>query len=113
MTPSTEAVIQSHLRAARVGVDAVMEDFAEDSVLITSTATYRGLAEIRRFFTELFATLPKGFADTVALLRLEAVGEVGYIHWTAMPSVAAATDTFVVRGGKIRFQTFTSFPADN
>lgn len=49
---ATEAVLRNHLRAATLGADAVMRDYTEESVLITHDATYRGLAEIRRFFDD-------------------------------------------------------------
>ena len=104
---STEAVLRNHLRAAKVGVDAVMEDYTELSVLITHEGTYRGLAEIRRFFTGLFEILPEGFFAEMRLTRQEIVGEVGYILWERAPVISQATDTFVVRDGKILFQTFT------
>ncbi|HEY1906394.1 MAG TPA: nuclear transport factor 2 family protein [Myxococcaceae bacterium] len=104
---STEAVLQRHLMAATVGVDAIMEDYTEQSVLITHDATYRGRAEIRRFFTGLFELLPDGFFATMRLTRQEIIGEVGYILWERAPVISQATDTFVVRDGKILFQTFT------
>jgi ketosteroid isomerase-like protein len=104
---STEAVLRKHLRSARVGVDAVMNDYTEQSVLITHDATYRGLAEIRRFFTALFETLPAGFFETMRMNRQEVIGEVAYILWDREPIISQATDTFVVRDGKILFQTFT------
>lgn len=109
VTPmSTEAVLRKHLRSARVGVDALMSDYTEQSVMITHDATYRGLAEIRRFFTELLQTLPAGFFEaTMKMIREEIVGEVAYILWEGKPFVSQATDTFVVRDGKILFQTFT------
>ena len=103
---STEAVLRNHLRAAKVGVDAVMEDYTELSVLITHEGTYRGLAEIRRFFTGLFEGLPAGFFEDLKLRREEIIGEVAYILWDREP-LSQATDTFVVRDGKILFQTFT------
>jgi ketosteroid isomerase-like protein len=105
---STEAVLQNHLRSARVGVDAVMQDFTDESVLITHDATYRGLAEIRQFFGALFNELPAGFFDTMKMLRQEIIGEVAYILWERRPIISQATDTFVVRNGKILFQTFTA-----
>ena len=104
--PSTGAVLQNHLRGARVGVDAVMDDYTEQSVLMTHDATYRGLAEIRKFFTTLFRDLPKGFFEGMRIRREEVVGEVAYILWDREP-FSGATDTFVVRDGKIAFQTFT------
>ena len=103
---STETVLQNHLRAAKIGVDAIMEDYTDESVLITHEATYRGLAEIRRFFTALFGALPRGFFDELKLIRHEIVDEVAYILWERKPQIARATDTFVVRNGKILVQTF-------
>jgi hypothetical protein len=106
--PSTEAVLQGHLRAATVGVDAVMQDYTDESVLITHDATFRGLAEIRGFFGALFRELPAGFFDELKMIRQEIAGEGAYILWERRPLVARATDTFVVRDGKILFQTFTA-----
>lgn len=107
-TISTETVLRNHLRAATVGVDAIIKDYTEDSVLITHDATYRGLAEIRRFFTALLSELPKGFFEAIDLRRTEIVGEVAYILWGKEPLISRATDTFVVRDGRILFQTFTA-----
>jgi len=106
---TTEAVLQNHLRAARIGVDAIMQDYTDQSVLITHDATYRGLAEIRRFFTALFQELPAGFFDTVTMQRQEIVREVAYILWQREPVITQATDTFVVRNGKILVQTFAAY----
>ena len=106
-TTSTAAVLGRHLRAATVGVDAILEDYTEQSVLITHDATYRGRAEIRRFFTGLFEVLPEGFFATMRVIRQEIIGEVAYLLWERAPVISQATDTFVVRDGKILFQTFT------
>lgn len=111
MQLTTEGVIQNHLQAARIGVDAVMQDYADDAVLVTPDTTYRGHDEIRRFFTGFFAGLPEGFFDVFRLNRQEVVGDVGYILWEARPWLTLATDTFVVREGKIRLQTFASYSA--
>ena len=108
---STEAVLQNHLRAATIGVAAIMQDYTEHSVLITHDATYRGLAGIRGFFTALFGALPAGFFDELKMIRQEIVGEVAYILWERKPYLAQATDTFVVRDGRILFQTFTAAKA--
>jgi hypothetical protein len=105
---STEAVLRNHLRAAKVGVDAIMQDYTDRSILITHDATYRGLAEIRGFFAALFAALPAGFFDELKMNRQEIIGEVAYILWERKPQIARATDTFVVRNGKILVQTFAA-----
>ncbi len=85
-----------------------MQDYTEDSVLITQEAAYHGLAEIRRFFAVLLESLPAGVFDRFTLHRREVVGEWAYILWDAKPWVSLATDTFAIRNGKIRFQTFTA-----
>jgi len=105
---TTEAVLQNHLRAATIGVDAILEDYTEESVLVTHDATYRGRAEIRGFFTALFNTLPAGFFETMKVNRQELVGDHAYLLWERPPMIPRATDTFVVRNGKILFQTFTA-----
>jgi hypothetical protein len=105
---STETVLRSHLRAATIGVDAIMEDYTDDSVLVTHDATYRGPAEIRGFFDALWRELPAGFFGTIEMIRQEIVGEDAYIVWAGKPIISRATDTFVVRNGKIVFQTFTA-----
>jgi hypothetical protein len=105
---STQEVLRNHLRSARLGVDAVMEDYTNQSVLMTHQATYHGRAEIRLFFTALFESLPAGFFDTMKMRREEVDGDFAYIVWEREPIISRATDTFVVRDGKILFQTFTS-----
>jgi len=54
---------------------------------------------------------PVGFMEAFELQRREFVGELGYIIWVAAPWVQFATDTFVVRNGRITLQTFASHPA--
>jgi len=111
MSTDTGAVLQNHLQAARDGVDAVMQDFTDDSVLITHEATYRGLVEIRQFYTTLLNGLSRGFWDAFKMNRQEVVGEVAFILWEAKPWLLLATDTFVVRNGKFLFQTFAAYTA--
>ena len=105
---STQAVLQHHLQAFGEGIDSIMSDYTENSVLITPDATYRGLNEIRDFFTAFVAGLPAGIWDAFRMKRQEVTGDVAYIVWEALPWIALGTDTFVVREGKIAFQTYAS-----
>ncbi|MNZ59304.1 hypothetical protein D3C78_773360 [compost metagenome] len=111
MQLSTQAVLKHHLEAFYEGIDAVMDDFSDASVIITSEATYRGLAEIRAFFTALIEGLPEGFDEAVKISRQEVVGEVAFLVWEAKPWFPFCTDTFVVRNGKIAYQTFAAVTA--
>ena len=108
MTSQTSQVLQNHLQAAARNVDAVMRDYSDQSVLVTGDRTYRGLSEIRAFFSQLLEGPTGGFLKTMKMHRQEIVGDVGYILWEAKPWFAFATDTFVVRDGKILYQTFAS-----
>lgn len=108
MSIQTEAVLRQHLQGAAIGVDAVMADYDDASVLITHEATYRGPAEIREFFTALLTGSTRGFLGSFRMIRQEIVGDVAYILWEAKPWFSRATDTFVIRDGKILSQTFAA-----
>lgn len=111
MSTSTRAVLEHHLRAFYEGIDPLMDDFTADSVIITHDATYRGLKEIRAFFTALIEGLPEGFDEAVKVRRQEIAGEVAYLLWDAKPWFPFCTDTFLVRNGKILYQTFAAYTA--
>jgi hypothetical protein len=108
MPNQTEALLLRHLQAAGVGVDAVMEDYVDESVLITHTATHRGRAEIRQFFTEVLEGASKGFINEFKMNRQEVAGDLAYIFWEAKPWFPFATDTILFRNGKILMQTFAA-----
>lgn len=108
MPSTTQAILQRHLQSAGESVDAVMADYLEESILITPEATHRGLAQIRSFFTELLEGGTKGFLGTFKMKREEVTGELAYILWEAKPWFSFATDTILVRDGKIMFQTFAA-----
>ena len=48
MTESTQTVLERHLAALGKGLDALMQDYTADSVLITNVwdATYHGIDEV-------------------------------------------------------------------
>jgi hypothetical protein len=108
MPASTQAVLENHLHAFYEGIDPIMADFTDESVLITHDATYRGLAEIRAFFTALVQGLPEGFVQAMKIRRREIAGDVAFLLWEARPWFPFCTDTFVVRDGKIAYQTFAA-----
>ena len=108
-THQTEQTLKNHLNAFfHKSIDGVVADYAEDSLFIIQAGPLRGIAEIRQFFANFIETLPAGFLDAFRMHKQEFVGELGYIVWDALPWVEFATDTFVVRDGKIRFQTFAA-----
>ena len=81
----TTAVLSHHLQAFAEGLDALMSDYTDDSVVIAPEGTYRGMSEIRGFFTVFIEALPEGVRDALDMKKQEVVGECAYILWDAKP----------------------------
>ncbi len=106
-TQQTTTTLQHHLTAIAQGnLDAILSDYTEESVLFLADNTLPGLDPIRNFFATLLATLPADWMADFKMIRQAIEGEVAYIVWQAPPVFPLATDTFVVRKGKIVAQTF-------
>lgn len=106
---STLDIIDNHLRSFREGdLDRLMQDYGDDTVFFTVDGALQGPAAIRAFMAGLFREFAKPGADFD--LRVKRVhGDVAYIVWTAATAdnvYEFATDTFVVRGGRIAYQSF-------
>ena len=105
----TEAVFSHHVQALGEGLESVMSDYAENSVLYTPDGPKRGRGEIRAFFETFMAdTLPK-LLKSFKLLRTDIDGEILYVTWTAGEVAPLGTDTFIIREGKIQVQTFAAY----
>lgn len=108
----TKAVLKHHLAAFSAGdVAEVLEDYSDDSVLLMPDATVRGRKALDATFEGLFSGLfePGTYDFTMDVMKVE--GDVAYIVWharCASAEVVFATDTFVVRDGKIVTQTFAA-----
>ncbi|NHE58735.1 nuclear transport factor 2 family protein [Cyclobacterium plantarum] len=95
-------------------LEGVMEDYTEESILITPNGTYMGLDEIRQNFVNAFKAFPAGQA-TLTLTESLAVKDIGYILWEADTpafNLSYATDTFIIRNGKIIRQTYAGVRED-
>ncbi|MEO5601657.1 MAG: nuclear transport factor 2 family protein [Cyclobacteriaceae bacterium] len=105
----TKAVLNHHWIAFQANdLEATMEDYVEESVLITPNATYTGLDQIRENFVDAFKMFPKD-SSSLTLNKSLAVKDVGYILWQAKTpgfNLSYATDTFIIRDGKIIRQTY-------
>ncbi len=106
----TEETLRNHLQAFGSGdVDAIMADYDENAVFIAPEGTLRGSGEIRALFEKLVADLPPGSALEISQQIIE--GEIAYIVWSGESGrvkISFATDTFIVRDGKIVAQTFAA-----
>lgn len=105
----TEAVLDHHWQTFIANdLEGVMEDYTEESILITPNGTYSGLEEIRGNFINAFKAFPAQ-QSTLTLRESLAVKDIGYILWVADTpefSLSYATDTFIIRNGKIIRQTY-------
>ena len=108
---SAREVLDHHLQAFGEGIDAILTDYTEDSVIISQQGVFKGLAEIRGFFTAFAEGLPEGFMEAFNVTQIEAEGDVAYMTWEAKPWFPLGTDTLVVRDGKIATQTFAGYTA--
>jgi hypothetical protein len=105
----TKKVFDHHVQTFQQNdLEGVMEDYTEESVLITPDGTYKGLAEIRENFVAAFQALPAA-GTTMTVTKSVISKDVAYFVWTAVTPTLEfkyATDTFVIVDGKIISQTY-------
>ena len=107
---STKDVLDHHLKSFAEGdLTGILSDYAPDAVLFTRDGPLKGTEAMRPLFEALIAEFGKPGA-TFSLKRQSVEGDYAYILWTAETAdhvYEVATDTFVVRDGKIAAQSFT------
>jgi ketosteroid isomerase-like protein len=112
ISEQTEKTLLHHWQAFGAGdVEAIIADYAEDAVLITPDGARKGHAQIRSLFTQIFATIFPPDSTSLHLAKQVVEGEIAYILWagsSAHYKAPLATDTFVMRDGKIVAQTFAA-----
>lgn len=110
VSDSTETIVRRHWAAyCRGDVPALIADYAEDAVLITPlTGVVRGRAGIEAVLNSVFSS---AFPPASSRFALEAElidGEMALLRWsveTPQLRTRGATDTIVVRNGRIVGQT--------
>jgi ketosteroid isomerase-like protein len=107
---TTKDVLERHLKCFGEGdLAGILSDYAPGAVLFTPNGTLKGPDAIRPLFEQLLAEFGKpGATFSMKLQSVE--GDYAYILWTAQTAdnvYELATDTFVVRDGKIVAQSFT------
>jgi ketosteroid isomerase-like protein len=108
-----ETVVRRHLQAfvEQQGLDAILNDYADDACFLSEGRAYCGKPAIREFFEAFIAALPPQAISQFTLRSLRVQGDVAYITWSAGPELPLGTDTFVVRMGRIVAQTFAMVAA--
>lgn len=108
---STSDVLDRHIKSfGEYDVDGVLADYSSDAVFFAPAGLLRGPEAIRPLFEALISEFAKpGSSFTMQYQCVD--GECAYILWTAETaenSYEFATDTFVVRNGKIVAQSFAA-----
>jgi len=106
---ATSQIFDHHLGAFAQGLDELLKDYDDGSVIVTPEKTYRGTTEIRGFFKAFLDDAQPAFWDAFKVTSKSTEGEIAYLAWEARPFIELATDTLYVRNGKIAVQTFTAF----
>lgn len=111
MTRTPPQVFAHHGQALAAGdLDQIVADYADDSVVITSSGVARGKDDIRKVFVKLLDDLPDATWDFKTQI-LE--GDVLFLEWSADSAenrVDDGVDTFVFRDGMIWAQTVRHTP---
>ena len=107
---STKEVLDHHLKCFGEGdLKGILSDYAPGAILFTPDGPLRGADAMRPLFQALIAEFGKPGA--VFRMKQQSLnGEYAYILWTAETAdnvYEMATDTLVVRDGKIVAQSFT------
>jgi hypothetical protein len=108
---STKDVFDHHLACFAAGdLEGTLSDFSEQSVLMTPLGAIRGLTELRRFFEAVYTEFAEpGARFTTHQMLIE--GDCAFVAWDAESSAntyEGASDTFVIRDGRIAVQTFSA-----
>ena len=109
--PTTGDVLDQHLECFTDNdLDGVVADYSSDAVLFVPGKPLKGPDAIKPFFQAFFSEFAKPGAS-FSMQQQYVEGDYAYILWsaeTADNSYEAATDTFVVRNGKIVAQSFAA-----
>jgi len=107
----TKNVVQHHLTAfGENNLEALMEDYTDESVVIAPDSMYVGLEQIKFLFTTMLPAFPTE-GTTFSLDKMYVKNELAYILWHAQTpavEVPLGSDTFIVEDGKIKCQTFAA-----
>ncbi|HXZ49666.1 MAG TPA: nuclear transport factor 2 family protein [Usitatibacter sp.] len=107
----TRHVVENHLKCfGERDLEGILSDYAPDAVLFTQNGPLKGREAIGSMLEAMLAEFGKPGA-TFSLAQQLVDGECGYIVWTAETAdntYQLATDTFLVRDGKIRMQSFAA-----
>src|SRR5215470_8271780 len=108
---STKDVLENHLKCFSEGdLTGILSDYAPGAIMFTQDGPLRGPEAMRPLFQALIAEFGKPGAK-FSMMQQFIDGDHAYILWSAETAdnvYELATDTFVIRNGKIVAQSYTS-----
>ena len=109
LASTTEEVLRRHVERFFEGdLEGIVSDYSADAVLFTPNGPLKGHDPIRTFFRGLIQEF--GQPGTTFSMQLQSIdGDVAYSLWSAETAdnvYEMATDTHIVRDGKIVAQSF-------
>lgn len=108
---TTSNVLDNHLKCfGENDLVGVLADYSSDVVLFIPDGPLKGADAIKPFFQAILSEFGKPGAS-FSMRQRYVEGDYAYILWsaeTADNSYEVATDTFVVRNGKIVAQSFAA-----
>lgn len=111
LAAKTTAVWNRHVERAMAGdLDAVMEDFAEDSVIITADGVIAGKDAIRRFFEDFLAGFDQAAIESTVVNAQTIHDDVVFSNFTIGTVGLTFQDTAVIRDDRIKVLTTVSYP---
>jgi ketosteroid isomerase-like protein len=109
--PTTREILDHHLAAFfAYDLEGVLSDYGKEIVFFTANGPLTGVDAVRPFFEPLLAEFRQP-GSRFDLKQFIVEGDHGYILWNAETSdnvYEMATDTFVVREGRIVAQSYTA-----
>lgn len=108
---TTSDVVDQHMTSFyKQDLEGVVADYASNAILFIPGGPLKGLAAIKKFFKAFLVEFSKP-GSKFSMQAQHADGDYAYILWnaeTADNTYEAATDTFIVRNGKIVAQSFAA-----
>lgn len=115
MGRTPQEIFEEHLAAVSAGdLDALVEGYTEDALLVTTEIALRGRAAIREFFAAALGSLP---GVRITIDSAVYAGDAVLLTWRGdapAGTIRDAVDTLVCADGRIRLQTtaFRVTPAE-
>lgn len=105
---STETVLERHLAALAEGdIAKIMEDYTDESVVVTNAETFRGRTEIKNLFEGTISEFPQERME-IDIEQKTVENEFAYVVWQAESTkniYEFGADTLYIPKDKIHFQT--------